>query len=121
MSSVTIASTCIILTLASPVTYGQTVTLTIDRDGTNHLRASAGTGSKIAVPVSCGKCHELQPDAAAAATFAELFPGNQISKLLRPETTTGLPGSLVFPRHLGRGNMGMGSAGPVPAYRQEQA
>lgn len=67
VSSVSITANYIILTLASPVTYGQTVTLTIDRDGTNYPRANTD-GGKIAVPVS-GESVTNYTDAAAAATI----------------------------------------------------
>jgi hypothetical protein len=67
VSSVTIASTYIVLTLASPVTYGQTVTLTIDRDGTNYPRANTD-GGKLAVPVVAASVTNYT-DAAAAATL----------------------------------------------------
>ena len=67
VSSVSITANYIILTLASPVTYGQTVTLTINRDGTNYPRASTDS-SKIAVPVS-GESVTNYTDAAAAATI----------------------------------------------------
>ena len=67
VSSVSITANYIILTLATPVTYGQTVTLTIDRDGTNYPRASTDSG-KIAVPVS-GASVTNYTDAAAPATI----------------------------------------------------
>ena len=80
MSSVTIASTYIILTLASPVTYGQTVTLTIDRDGTNYPRANTD-GGKLAVPVVAAVSRiTLRRCSHLART---LLSGNQDSKLLR--------------------------------------
>lgn len=50
VSTVTVASGGITLTLTPGVTGGETVTLTVDRDATNYLRANADN-SKLAVPV----------------------------------------------------------------------
>ncbi len=50
VSTVTVASGGITLTLSPGVTSGETVTLTVDRDATNYLRANADN-SKLAVPV----------------------------------------------------------------------
>lgn len=85
VSSVTIASTYIILTLASPVTYGQTVTLTINRDGTNYPRASADS-SKIAVPVSSASVTNYTDAAAAATTPADAMT-NQTTDFRDPTET----------------------------------
>lgn len=51
VNAVVVASGGITLTLASAVVGGQTVTLSVDRDATNYLRANADN-SKLAVPVS---------------------------------------------------------------------
>lgn len=85
VSSVTIAATYIILTLASPVTYGQTVTLTINRDGTNYPRASADS-SKIAVPVSSASVTNYT-DAAAAGTTPSMTMTNQTTNFRDPSET----------------------------------
>jgi len=89
VSSVTIASTYIILTLASPVTYGQTVTLTVDKDGTNYPRASTD-GGKLAVPVSAASVINYT-DAAAAATLPNFTFLATKSAAFADETATGLP------------------------------
>ena len=120
VSSVTIASTYIILTLASPVTYGQTVTLTIDRDGTNYPRANSDGSSKMAVPVvrQVSRITPTPPLLQPCRTLLSWQPNQQTSPM-KPQQDS--PGSVVFPRHLGRGNMGAWVPQPVPAYRQEQA
>lgn len=88
VSSVSITANYIILTLATPVTYGQTVTLTIDRDGTNYPRASSDS-SKIAVPVSAASVTNYT-DAAAAATIPNYTFGNKTANF-KDFSATGHP------------------------------